>query len=197
MKFAASALTLALFGILQVKAASIAISPASLTVSTETFSLNVDISNVVDLYAFQFNLQFQPDLLSATSVTEGGFLSAGGSTIFIPGTIDNSAGFVSFAGDTLVGPVSGVNESGTLATINFNAVSPGTSSVTLFDPILLDSQLFSISADPISGSSVTIQAAAVPEPENRAFILLLLGTVLICPSLRARLAATKDNRNQQ
>ena len=159
--------------------------------------MSVDVSNVLDLYAFQFNIQFQPGLLSATSVTEGGFLSTGGSTIFIPGMIDNSAGFVRFTADTLVGSVLGVNGTGTLATINFSAISPGTSSVTIFSPTLLDSQLLPIFADSVSGSSVSIETAAVPEPDNQVLILLALGTILVCPLLRAGLTAGNARRNQQ
>jgi hypothetical protein len=60
-----------------------------------SFSLDVLISNVADLYAFQFDLGFDPLILSATGVTEGPFLPSGGTTAFIPGTIDNSGGTVS------------------------------------------------------------------------------------------------------
>jgi len=54
-----------------------------------TFVVGVNISNVTDLYSFQFDLSFNPAVLQVTSVLEAAFLPSGGPTFFIPGTIDN------------------------------------------------------------------------------------------------------------
>src|ERR1700738_335986 len=62
----------------------VGIQPASQAVQPgQSFSLDVVISNVADLYAFQFDLAFDPFVLSATGVTEGPFLPSGGITAFI------------------------------------------------------------------------------------------------------------------
>ena len=100
--------------------------------------LNVSASDVTDLYGYQFSLNFQPSLLQAVSVTEGGFLASGGTTFFDPGGINNGAGTVSFIFDTLIGPVPGVNGSGLLATINLRAVGAGLAQVSLSDVLAVN-----------------------------------------------------------
>src|SRR5579872_4655605 len=103
--------------------AILSIQPASTSTSPgSTFAVSVDISNVTDLYAFQFDIGFNPATLAGVSVTEGSFLPGGGSTFFIPGFIDNTGGTIAFSADTLIGPIPGVSGSGTLATIDFTAV---------------------------------------------------------------------------
>src|SRR5271165_813903 len=82
---------------------TLSISPASSTVSNgSTFSMDVNISDVTDLSAFQFDLSFDPSILQATgTITEGNFFLSGGG--FVPGTIDNSLGTITFNANTLLG----------------------------------------------------------------------------------------------
>src|SRR5216683_2462858 len=54
----------------------------------QSFAVDVLISSVADLYAFQLDLGFDPFILVATGVTEGPFLPARGTTAFISGIID-------------------------------------------------------------------------------------------------------------
>ena len=69
---------------------TLSINPASSTVSAgNNVTLDVNISNITDLYAFQFDLSFDPGTVSAASIAEGAFLAGGGTTAFIPGIIDN------------------------------------------------------------------------------------------------------------
>jgi hypothetical protein len=130
----------------------------------------VDISSVTDLYAFQFDIGFDPAVLSAIDVTEGPFLPSGGSTFFLPGTIDNIGGSISFTADSLIGAIPGVSGDGTLATLSFQALALGTSPVDLSNVILLDSSFADISYN-TAGASVNV----VPEPGT----LILLGSGLL------------------
>jgi Cohesin domain len=127
--------------------------------------LNVTASDVTDLYAYQFSLNFAPNLLQAVSVTEGGFLASGGPTFFDPGVIDNPAGTVAFILDTLIGPVPGVSGSGLLATINLRTVGAGLAQLSLSDVLAVDS----------SGNTLTVAApilvAQVPEPGALGLVL--------------------------
>src|SRR5579872_3309794 len=101
----------------------LSIQPPSTSVGAgSNFAVDVNISNVSDLFAFQFDIGFNPGILSATSITEGLFLPGGGTTFFIPGTIDNIGGTISSNADTLIGAISGVSGSGTLAIIDFTAL---------------------------------------------------------------------------
>ncbi len=135
----------------------------------ETFSLDVAIRDVTDLFAFQFDLGFDPTILAAMSLSEGPFLPSGGGTIFIPGTIDNAAGAITSTGDSLLGLPPGVTGSGTLASVTFDALAFGTSPVTLSNVILLDSGLSPIAFDTEAGA-----VNVVPEPAT----LLLFGSGL-------------------
>jgi adhesin HecA-like repeat protein len=130
--------------------------------------VTVSIANVIDLYAHQFTLNFNPAVLQASSAGEGAFLAGGGSTVFSAGTIDNTAGTVSLVLGTLVGAVPGVDGGGALATLNFTATGFGTSSLTLGDVLALDSMLMDIPFT-LAGGSVTV----VPEPAS--WLLLAAG----------------------
>src|SRR6185437_5798294 len=109
-----------------------------------TFVLDVNVSGATDLYGYQFDLAFNPAVLSAMSPTEGSFLSNAGATFFIPGTADNVGGTVPGTADTLLSNVSGVNGHGTLASFDFTAAGTGTSPVTIDNVIALNSGLNNI-----------------------------------------------------
>jgi PEP-CTERM motif/Cohesin domain len=107
-----------------------------------TFSIDVVITDVTDLFAFQFNLGFDPNIISAMSVTEGVFLQSEGPTFFVPGFIDNTAGSIALVSDTLLGVFPGVTGTGVLASVEFTPVTEGFIGVPLnIIVILLDSKL--------------------------------------------------------
>ncbi len=146
--------------------------PDSTRSAGSLFDLFVDVSTVADLFAFQFDINFDPHIISAVSITEGGFLSSGGSTFFIPGTIDNTVGSISFTADTLTGPSPGVAGSGSLATVGFEALTQGISTVGLSAVVLLGSNLADIPAS-ITDGIVNVVAVNIPEPAS--WILIVTG----------------------
>jgi|SRR5208283_620377 len=148
-------------------------SPGLVTLGN-SFTVNITITGAVDLYAFQFDLGFDPTLLQATSATEGAFLPSGGATFFIPGTIDNTAGIISATADTLVGFVPGVNGNGDLVDIGFTTVGTGTSPLTLANEIFLDSNLNDITGT-LTFTAGTVTVSLVPEPAT----LTLMGLSLL------------------
>ena len=160
-------------------ASTISVLPSSPTVSIGgSPSVNVNVAGLTDLYAFQFDVVFNPAVLSAVSVTEGSLFSSVG-VFFSPGTIDNTAGTITFIGDSLSGPGPGINTNGSLAQILFNAIGTGSSSVALSNIILLDSNLNDITASAVSGS---VDVTGVPEPSY----LPVLGTSLLVFLARVR-----------
>ncbi len=188
------ALLASLVAFAAVQAATVSIDPSSTTVGVgNTFSLNVDIADVTDLYAFQFDVGFDPTLLAATSESEGPFLSSAGTTIFFPGTIDNVGGAISGTGDVLSGAISGASTSGTpglLATLQFTALAEGTSAISLSNIVLLDSSLNDISFTSMDGSVTVVPVGAVPEP--RLILVLFAGfLILLAFHVRRRRAAVQ------
>src|SRR3954470_5892271 len=88
-------------------------------------SIPVSISGVLDLFAFQFDLAYDPSVVNLVSISEGPFLPSAGGTFFLPGTIDNVAGTATFISDSLLGPVPGASGSGDLVFLKFVTACAG------------------------------------------------------------------------
>lgn len=114
------------------------VAPSTITVEVgQTFFVSIRVSDVVDLYGWEFKLKWSPSVLDALSFKEGDFLKSGGDTFFWP-TINNTEGYV-FADCTLMGNIPGVSGSGTLATIEFKAENTGEAILDLQDTKLVNS----------------------------------------------------------
>jgi hypothetical protein len=94
-----------------------------------TFDINLTVTNVTDLYGWQFNLTFNPSVLNCTDVEEGPFLQQAGTTWLLPMTINNDVGFVFFGATLFPAPGSGASGNGTLATMTFAALDNDTSAL--------------------------------------------------------------------
>jgi hypothetical protein len=153
---------------------------SSVTVGA-TFVVPVAIAGTSDLYAFQFDATYDPTILQLLSINEGPFLATAGNTFFIPGTIDNVSGDATFTADTLLGPGPGAAGSGTLATLDFQAIASGTSALSLANVILLDSNLNNL-AFTTSDGSITVSApvtGTVPEPNSITLLAGVLGCLAV------------------
>ena len=115
--------------------AVIAVDPTTSNVNAPTtFSVNVNVSNIVNFTAWQFRLYYLNSFLRCINATEGPFLKTGGGTYFgntINNTYNSTSGYVLLY-DTLLGNT-WVNGGGVLTTITFQAIAGGDS------PLHLDS----------------------------------------------------------
>lgn len=102
------------------------------------FTINVSISNVTDLYGWEFRLNWNPSLLDVISVTEGPTLSSRGSTVFSP-KVNSTDGHLT-ADCTLLGDIPGFSGQGTLMTVEFYVKENGTCDLNLYDTQLLNSK---------------------------------------------------------
>jgi len=119
----------------------------------DIITLNIMISNISALWAWQAGMTFNPSVLQCITVpdpsnvasnvtsptsafTEGDFLSKGGDTIWIPNWVTNDT--ISYCGCSLRNPASPQSGSGTLATVTFKVIGKGNFDIHLVNVILVD-----------------------------------------------------------
>lgn len=151
----------------------------------DTFSINLNVADAVDLTSWQFDLRYDPTILRTNTVMEGSFLSAFGATFFTPGVIDNTTGLISLVANSFVDFTPTPNGSGVLASIGFTALSGGTPALTASNVFLN----FLDSGFTVTNGSVCVNGAAacgvgggvagtsVPEPGSLA--LLIVGGLMV------------------
>jgi ABC-type transport system substrate-binding protein len=111
----------------------------------ETFTVNINVSFVEDLYTWQAGMSFNASVLEALSIAEGEFLKrAGVPTLWTPGTIDNVVGEIGYSACSITGATPGVSGNGQLMNVTFKVKESGTSDLNLTDVLLLDSNLVEI-----------------------------------------------------
>jgi hypothetical protein len=148
-----------------------------LTVAVDIVGVNDVLPGSFGVIGFDFNLAFNPLLLSGDPATDitvlaGNFLDP--TMSFVSGGFDSFFGAVSVFG-TLLGPVpTGTLVDGRLATITLLNVVPGINPGLLVSSVNL-ARLIDPSPGavvPVDVVSVTTQTAVVPEPSTLAFLLL-------------------------
>jgi hypothetical protein len=118
--------------------ATISVSPATVTSQVGyNFIINITISDVTDLYGWEYKLKWNNTLLDATNSTEGPFLKSGGDTFF-SAKINNTAGSM-LVDCTLLGNVPGVSGNGTLASVTFFVKNSGECPLDLYNTTLINS----------------------------------------------------------
>jgi len=129
------------------KKPSVSIIPSNVTGPppnvNQYFSVNITITNAHDLYAWQAGMTFNASVLQAVNFTEGPFLkdwatANSQTTLWVPGTINNSTGVITSHGCTLTGAIAGASGNGTLAKVWFKVIASGTSNLNLTSVILTD-----------------------------------------------------------
>jgi general secretion pathway protein D len=98
------------------------VDPTPVTVEVcNPFTVNVDIADVSDLIAWQFNMTFDPTLIDFLSVVEGPFLRSVGTTLF--GSYNGTNWVLAWCALMVFPP--GASGSGILAYVNFHCKGPG------------------------------------------------------------------------
>jgi len=129
-----------------------------LTRINETFTVNICVENITDLYTWEIGLDWSPTVLECTDFREGPFLQMGGSTTMIEGTINNTAGRISppYACTLLSPALEGVDGSGTLAYADFRVKDDGeawinfTAETKMWDSSELEPQPIPVDLQPAS-----------------------------------------------
>ena len=141
----------------------ISVYPSSIKASPgENFTIEIKIDpNSAEIYAVQYDLYFNPDILNATSQSQGNFLSQDGANTFVlVNKINNTIGKIEYV-ETRMGVEEGVKEAGVLSSISFKVIGTGTSVLKLSNVILSDINGAPIEATLESGK-VNVSAPATP-----------------------------------
>lgn len=157
-----------LFLVAPVSSLSYELVPSQGSVSQgERVSFDVIVSDVVDLYAFGFDVVYGPDL-KLTSSHAGDFLSSDGALLFTTPTEDNGQSLRGFA-VTRYATREGVSGSGVLASFNFNALSSGSPEISLSNIRFFDKDVNEISFESSPGTIVSnpvVSAGSSPQQDN-------------------------------
>ena len=172
------------------KTAVIAVDPAENVANpAESFTVDVTIADVTDLFSYEAKLGFDKNVLEATDVKEGPFIkdqTTASGTYFQPIIEDEYV----YAACVPLGQVPGVSGKGSLFNVTFTVKAGGESALDIYDTILLDSTQasilhslsdgyfhttvpvasFSFSPDtygrPIVGENVTFDASTSYDPDG-------------------------------
>jgi len=124
----------------------------------DTFSINIDIVDVVGLAGWEFKLYYKRDVLNAIETTEGSFLKSAvpphDSTMFLPSIDYNATHGRVYLACTLLGSGPGASGSGTLASIKFTVIGVGQTPLSLpqDQTILVDPNIQEIPHIAVGGS---------------------------------------------
>ena len=145
------------------------VDPSSVS-TARGFHIDINISNVEDLYTWSLRLSWNQSLFECQKVVEGPFLKLGGTTVFTK-KIYNNLGYI-YLVDSLMGVVPGVDGNGTLATVYFtSSKNNGNCSLHLYDTTLIDPYMGSIAHTLQDGSF-----------DNRGLTLIPAASVYVDPS---------------
>lgn len=144
----------------------------------DSFTVDVLVDGALDLAGFQFDVLFDPAILSATSIASGDLF--GLDTFPVASAIDNILGSLSFAETTLALAGIDVSASAVLASIQFMVLAEGASTLDLMNIELVDSVAVLIDVSSAAGGQLTArQPSGVPEPGTLSLLWMGLGALAI------------------
>jgi len=124
------------------------------------FTLSVRVGCVTELAEYRVEVRFDPAVLTAEDITDGGFLSSAGGAVFVSSpSIDNSAGRAAL-GAAIKGTGPYPSGSGTLVNVVLRAVDLGGSGIGV-SVQLSDRNSRSI---PVSTAGGSVEVVPYPTP---------------------------------
>ena len=123
-----------LFSYSLANAADVGISSATVSQGVP-FTVTISASNVSDLFSANFDLSYNPSLVSFVSSSKGTFLEQGGVTTYLLTSNNSSTGrlMVGYSRQAVGGVPTGVSGNGTLMTVTFNALANGSASLAFLN----------------------------------------------------------------
>ena len=141
-------------------------------------NVNVATAGSENIWAYQFDILFDPAVLQFVDAKDGTFLPVAdlvlATLIWSPYTPGDGA--ITGISNVLSGDAPGVAGAGLLAQVQFVALAPSSGSfISPFNTVLLDSTLDQLGGVMELGTQVTVTDAAPALPEPGTFTLIGLG----------------------
>ena len=154
----------------------------------DTVTLDIRAENVFDLAGWQFDIAFDPAILEAVDVSEGGFLKTdGGTTFFQSGSINNAAGKITGLNAARLSG-GGVSGTGLLLQVRFKAKAAGETELAL-DKF----QFGSTTGDNIPAGPheirINVEEGLTTGDVNRDGVISILDLILVAQQLGERVPA--------
>ena len=145
----------------------------------DTFTLGLIIEDVVNLAGWQLDIEFNSEVLSAVSVSEGNFLSKkGGQTLFLVGNTDNVNGKITAISAAFLG-IHDISGTGVLLSVTFEAKAAGEGRIKLHNV-----KLGSIDRDDIPYEIAAYPFSFKPRYDvNKDELLSILDLILVSQNL--------------
>jgi hypothetical protein len=186
-------IALAIFGTTTMASPSttVYVSPPTTTATVgQTITIYIAVSDVNNLWGWQAGMTFNPSVIECLSFEEGSFLKQGNTTLWQPGTIDNTNGIITYYGCTLTAGSTPVNGNGNLAIVKFRCKNAGNSALHLTDVILVDPTPKQIPADISDGTvNVSLPVGGIWIPVDKFGLLApyigLASTILVATAATA------------
>ena len=109
--------------------------PSDSILPGDGFKLDVLVEDIANFAGYSLEIAFSPRVLQVDSVTDGGFLKGSAGSFFHEGTIDNDSGTVEGISGLALG-TDGVDGTGVLLSVNFEAKAAGEGALELRDVAL-------------------------------------------------------------
>jgi hypothetical protein len=145
----------------------------------ETFTIEVEVSGVSELYGWQLELSFNQAILRPVEVIEGDFLKSKGQTLLL-GENNFVDGKIGPVGCSLLGAESS-SGSGVLMFVSFEVVGEGSSTLKLENTMLLDPAGKAIEHSTTPGFFSTAAVQGIP-------VYLVAGVLVVLGALAGMLA---------
>lgn len=139
------------------------VNPAALnTNKNQNISIGVEIKNALDLYAYGFDITYDPTVLKFLSAGEATFLKTDGTTTaFQVAKDDYQEGDLVIANARLINPAKGIDGSGKLFDLNFQVIgNDGLDSDIIFESSSFVSDSKGLSVASFKGSNIKIGSAS-------------------------------------
>lgn len=136
-------------------------------VEGDSFSITVSIANATDVLSYGFDITYDPSILAYTGATEDSFLNESGSvpTAFNEGLENDIQGKIVIGNSRLTVPPTGVDGSGDLFTLNFDAIATGTTTID-FDTTSFISTTTGDLTTTFDTSDITIDPQTIDPVQN-------------------------------